>query len=44
MATDMNIIIIFMMSMHGIIHYKKLCYLEEHSASVVLSWCTLSHL
>jgi len=23
---------------------KKLCYREEHSASVVLSWCTLWHL
>jgi len=23
---------------------KKLRYREEHSASVVLSWCTLSHL
>jgi len=22
--------------------YKKLCYREEHSASVVLSWCTVS--
>ena len=24
-------------------HYKKLRYREEHSASVVLSWCTLCH-
>jgi len=23
---------------------KKLCYREEHSASVVLSWCTVWHL
>jgi len=27
----------------ALVNYKKLCYREEHSASVVLSWCTLWH-
>ena len=30
--------------MHGHTFNKKLRYREEHSASVVLSWCTLWHL
>ena len=32
------------LSVHGHQTYKKLCYREEHSASVFFRWSTLSHL
>jgi len=31
------------MNKHAIVLNKKLRYRDEHSASVVLSWCTLFH-
>jgi len=38
------VLLLLLFRLYYYYYYKKLRYREEHSASVVLSWCTLWHL
>ena len=38
---DQYVTLVEVTPMHAVCNNKKLRYREEHSASVVLSWCTL---